>query len=73
MCIMSVQHKGITMILNLNQDVSNWLDNIRGEKSRQTMITAMLRKIMLETNQNLKDIKGNDKENITNGVVGHLP
>lgn len=70
---MSVQHKGIIMILNLNQDVTNWLDAIRGDKSRQTMITSMLRKTMQETNQNLKEIKDNDKENKPYGIVGHLP
>lgn len=57
------------MIINLNKNIAEWLNSIRGEKSPAAMIVYILKQQMQDTY--LTKDKQNDN-NIRNGVTESL-
>lgn len=54
----------------LNMDVSKWLDSIRGDSSRQSYITSILRKEMALLTNYTKTTEGNNEESdVLDGVT----
>lgn len=60
------------MQLNLNRDVAEWLDSVRGCSSRQQYITIILRQHMLYS-QDTETTKGTYETQDTNGAIDALP
>lgn len=59
------------MQFNLNRDIAEWLDRVRGDCSRQQYIAQLLRQHMKQEQDTTN--KGHYEANHSNGAINALP